>query len=82
MNKHPETIAADILTLLMPSGRTIRFLEMTFAAKQKRGEVIPERDLLWLERVKRLRNNLPEEVDEIPDETWIELERMLYATNT
>jgi hypothetical protein len=66
----PAHTAHDLLLILSPPMRLIAWLETVWAAKQVKGEQVPENFLKWLERWKAIRSELPSEIDYVTDEEW------------
>lgn len=67
----PVALAAhDILLILAPPLALVDYLDRLWAAKQAKGETVPEQWRRWLERWKTIRSELPSEIDYVSAEEW------------
>lgn len=66
----PTHTAHDLLLTLAPPMRLVDWLEQVWAAKQAKGEPVPENFVKWLERWRTIRGELPSEIDHVTPEEW------------
>lgn len=65
--------ASDILLILATPIDLVDYLDRLWAAKQAKGEQTPEQWRRWLERWKRIRSDLPSQIDYVSEAEWAAL---------
>lgn len=66
--------ASDVLLALAPPPGIVRFIEAEIERRQKAGQKVSDKTLVWLQTWDRLWAGLPvPEVDTLTDEEWQEI---------